>query len=120
MSAENDESGLRNIQLINFLNQNHNMSDEEDLQDFQNQNSDGLEQEVDQDEDMDVGLSSKHRSSRGVDEQEDEEEDDDEDEEDEDEAPGRRGKKRAKVIFFQQYVNLHFIAIHSTAINALA
>ena len=99
MSARKDESGLRNIQLGNFLNQNHNMSDEEDLQDFQNQNSDGLEQEVDQDEDMDVGLSSKHKSSRGDPEEVDDEgeDDDDDEEEDEDEAPGRKGKKRAKV-----------------------
>lgn len=97
------------------------MSDEEDLQDFRNQNSDGLEQEVDQDEDMDVGSSSKHKSSREVegdpeevDEEEgDEEDEDEEDEDEEDESPGRKGRKRQKVywMFFQQYIDLHFIVI---------
>jgi hypothetical protein len=40
------------------------MSDEEDLRDLGNQNSDGLEQDADQDEDMDVGSSSKHLAER--------------------------------------------------------
>ena len=82
------------------------MSDEEDQQDFRNQDSDVIEQGVDQDEEMDVG-SSKHKSRREVDgdpeevneeEGDDEDEDEEEDEEEEeDESLGRKERKRAKV-----------------------
>ena len=85
------------------------MSDEEDQQDFRNQDSDGLGQEVDPDEEMDVVSSPKHKSTREVegdpeavdeeegDDEEHEDEDEDEDEDEEDESLGRKERKRAKV-----------------------
>ena len=113
------------IQRLNGLNHNHNMSDEEGHQDFRNQDSDGLEQEVEQDEDMnvDVGSSSKHKSSREVEgdpeeveqeEGDDEDDEDDEEDDEEEESPGRKERKRAKVypiFFLTRYVELHFIVI---------